>query len=226
MDYDATSLYLSAMWDENSVYPKIESGYGFKPHMNDIFVKDFNKKTFNQDDNDSAILKTKYYNPPNLIFQQLAVKEKVKEKNIEVNRMRNAYIIDTITSADNCEIVRKGGKVIQIQQGVIYRENFKVSPLRKIIEQLFIVRQKYKDEIIDLMQGLDELIMNSLYGVQIRKDIDESYSCKSEHWMQTEYDDNVLDYWKMSNGNYIVKIEKDEGLDDECDIEKTLPSHL
>ena len=33
MDYEATSLYLSRMWDENSVYPTIESGFCFKPHM-------------------------------------------------------------------------------------------------------------------------------------------------------------------------------------------------
>ena len=29
MDYEATSLYPSAMWDENSVYPKIETGFSF-----------------------------------------------------------------------------------------------------------------------------------------------------------------------------------------------------
>ena len=22
-----------------------------------------------------------------------------------------------------------------------------------------------------------------------------SYKCKSEHWMETEFDENVLDYW-------------------------------
>ena len=30
--------------------------------------------------------------------------------------------------------------------------------------------------------------------------------------MQTEYDDNVLDYWRLPNGNHIEKIIKDEGL--------------
>ena len=30
MDFDATSLYPSAMWDDNSVYPKIETGFAFK----------------------------------------------------------------------------------------------------------------------------------------------------------------------------------------------------
>ena len=52
--------------------------------------------------------------------------------------------------------------------------------------------------------------MNSLYGVQIRRDISESYYCKSETWMKTEFDENVLDYWKLPNGIYIVKIKKDE----------------
>ena len=68
--------------------------------------------------------------------------------------------------------------------------------------------------------------MNSLYGVQIRKDINESYYCKSETWMKTEYDENVLDYWKLPNGNYIVKLKKGDGLDDDCDIKNTLPAHL
>ena len=76
------------------------------------------------------------------------------------------------------------------------------------------------------MQGLVKLIMNSLYGVQIRKNIDQSYKCKSQHWMETEYDDNVLDYWKLPNGNYIVKMKKDDGLDDDCDIKNTLPAVL
>ena len=76
------------------------------------------------------------------------------------------------------------------------------------------------------MQGLVKLIMNSLYGVQIRKDINESYSCKSETWMKTEFDENVLDYWKLPNGNYIVKMKRDDGLDDDYDIKKTLPAVL
>ena len=90
--------------------------------------------------------------------------------------------------------------MIEIYEGVIYRGNFKMSPFRKVIEKLFALRQKYKDERNDLMQGLVKLLMNSLYGVQIRKDINEFYKCKSEHWMQTEYDDNVLDQWKYQTG--------------------------
>ena len=84
------------MWDHNSVYPKIESGFCFKPDMNDVYVEVFNNQTFNQDGDESAILGIKYYNPPNLIFQHLPVEEKVKK--VEVNRMRNGYILATLPS--------------------------------------------------------------------------------------------------------------------------------
>ena len=125
-----------------------------------------------RDGDESAILRIKYYRPPNPIFQHLPVKEKVKK--IEVNRIRNRYIIDTLTSVDIQVIVKTGGKVIRIYEGVIYRENFEISPFGKVIAKLFAVGQKYKDEHNDLLQGLVELIMNSLFGVQIRKDIDQS----------------------------------------------------
>ena len=108
--------------------------------------------------------------------------------------MRNGHIIDTLTSVDIQEIVKIGGQVIEIYEGFIYRKKFEVSPFRKVIEKLFALRQKYKDEKYDLMQGLVKLIMNSLYGVQIHRDINESYYCKSENWMKTEFDENVLDY--------------------------------
>ena len=32
MEYDATSSYPSAMWDEESVYPKVETEVVFEPH--------------------------------------------------------------------------------------------------------------------------------------------------------------------------------------------------
>ena len=208
----------------NIPYPEIETGFAFKPHIKDVYVEAFNKQTSKQDGDESAKLKIKRYNPPNLMFQHLPVKEKVEK--IEVNGMRSGDIIDTLTSVDIQEIVTIGGKVIEIYEGTIYRENFRISPFKKVIEKLFALRQKYKDEKIDLMQRLVELILNSLYGVQIRKDINESYYCKSEIWIKTEFDENVSDYWRLPNGIYIVKMKKDDGLDDDCDIKKTLPAVL
>ena len=220
-DFDATSLYPSAMWDENSIYPRIETGYAFKRDMNKFLVHKFNNGNFNQG---SAILKIKYYNPKNLIVQQLPVKEKVNKT--EINRMRNGYIIDTSTSVDIQEIVKIGGKVVEIYEGVIYRENFKVSPFRKVIDKLFTLRQKCKNEGNDVMQLLVILLMNALYGEQIRKDIEEKFACKSEYWMMTEYDERVKDYWKISGINYIVKMIDDPGLEDEVKKLNTMPLHL
>ena len=93
--------------------------------------------------------------------------------------MRNEYIIDTLTSVDIQEIVKIGGKVFEFYEGVIYQENFKISPFRKVNEKLFPLGQKYKDEHNDLMQNLDKLTMNSLFGVQIRKDLSVYYKGKS-----------------------------------------------
>ena len=88
---------------------KKETGSAFEPHMNHVYVEAINNQTFNQDGDESAILTIKYHNPSNLIFQHLPVKEKVKK--IEVNRMRNGYTIDTLTSVDIQEIVKIGGEV-------------------------------------------------------------------------------------------------------------------
>ena len=220
-DFDAVSLYPSAMWDERSIYPRIETGYAFTRDMNDELVEKLNNQIFTRG---SAILKIKYYNPRDLIVQHLPIKE--KEKKIEINRMRNGYIVDTLTSVDIQEIVKIGGKVIQIYEGVIYRENFKVSPFTKVIEKLFALRQKYKDENNDVMQLLVKLLMNSLYGEQIRKDIGEKFACKSEDWMQTEYDERVKDYCKISGNNYIVKMIDEAGLEYEVKKLNTMPLHL
>ena len=74
MDFDPTSLNPIAMWDE-SLYPKKETGYFFTNDMNDELVEKFNSGTFSQK---GAILKIKYYNPPDTIFQHLHVKERAE----------------------------------------------------------------------------------------------------------------------------------------------------
>ena len=73
------------------------------------------------------------------------------------------------------------------------------------------------------MQLIVKLFMNSLYGEQICKVIEESYECKSEARMMAEYDEQVLDYQKINHGNYIVKLKDDEGLQDEVKKVNTMP---
>ena len=221
MNFDATSLYPSAMWDNESIYPRIESGYHFTPDMNDEIVQKFNTQTFTQG---SAILKVLYYNPKNLIFQHIPVKETIKKT--ELNRMRNGYILDTLTSVDIQAIIKLSGRLIKVYEGIIYKQNFMISPLKKVVDKLFKLKQKYKKEKNYLMEKLVKTILNSLYGENIRKDITEKYCCKSEHWMSTQYDENVLDYWKLPNDEYIVKLKEDEGLNSDLDVKITMPSHL
>ena len=44
--------------------------------------------------------------------------------------------------------------------------------------------------------------------------------------MQTEYDNNVLDHWKVPNVIYLVKFKKDDGLDFDSVVKNTINSHL
>ena len=131
MDFDATSLYLSAKNVKKSFYPEMEIGFALKLHTNDIYVEAFKNQTFNKHGDESTILKIKYYSPPDLIFQHLPVKENVK--NIELNIMRKGYTADTLTSVVFQEIVKIGEKVIQFYEGVIYRETFRRSPFRTVV---------------------------------------------------------------------------------------------
>ena len=63
--------------------------------MNEDLVNKFNNQTFTQG---SAILNIKYYSPQNLIVQHLPVKERANKK--EIIRMRNGFIINTLTFVD------------------------------------------------------------------------------------------------------------------------------
>ena len=44
--------------------------------------------------------------------------------------------------------------------------------------------------------------------------------------MSAEYDERVLDYWRLPNREYIVKLKQDDGLECEPDMNNTKPAHL
>ena len=140
--------------------------------------------------------------------------------------MQNGYIIDTLTIVEFQEIVKMVGKLIENYEGVFYRNNFKKSPFREIMDKTFALRQKHNEEKNDVMQILVEIVLNSLYGEQIGKNIEEKFAGKSEYWMLNEYDEGVRGYWKISHGNYIVKMVQSEGLEDEVKKLNTMPLHL
>ena len=47
--------------------------------------------------------------------------------------------------------------------------------------------------------------MKSLCGVQVRKDIFDSYFCKSETWKKTEFDENVLELLEITKRKLYCK---------------------
>ena len=83
-DFDAVSLYPSAMSDPESISHRTETSYAFTTDMNEDLVNKFNNQTFTQG---SAILKIKYYTTKNLIVQHLPFRERVNK--MKINRMRN-----------------------------------------------------------------------------------------------------------------------------------------
>ena len=113
-DFDATSLYPSAICDDALIYPKKATGRAFTPDINNDLVEKFNSGNFNQTFPD---LKVNYFSPPDLFFQHLLAKELVIK--IEVNRMQKRYVIDTSTSVDFKENIGSGGKILQFYDGVI-----------------------------------------------------------------------------------------------------------
>ena len=64
--------------------------------------------------------------------------------------MRYGSIIDVLISVDIQEIVKIGGKVVEISESFIYRESFKVSPFKKVLDKLFDYDKNIKMKIMML----------------------------------------------------------------------------
>ena len=62
------------------VYPEKETRFAFKPHMNDTYLEAFKIQSFNQDGDESTVLRIKYYNPPNLILNIYQLKKSFKKR--------------------------------------------------------------------------------------------------------------------------------------------------
>ncbi|ESP02744.1 hypothetical protein LOTGIDRAFT_156692 [Lottia gigantea] len=131
-------------------YPKAESARAFLPEENKEFVKLFNEQKFRPR---TAILKVWFEYPKNMFFQPIPAKDKItftnrigkKETGTKI-RFRNGFCSDVLTSVDIQEIVKAGGRIIKILDGIVYEENFKTPPYRDYILILKELRNKYKKE--------------------------------------------------------------------------------
>jgi hypothetical protein len=199
--FDATSLYPSAMWDENSEFPDITSGRTFRCSEEKEVLNLFNSQKFRPK---TGFFKIKYYYPPEQFLQHLPVKEKIcirGSKKYEVSRFRNGYITDYLNSVDIQEIVRTGGRIERIFEGVIYEKNLKASPFRGYIEKLFALRKKYKDEGNKVGEDLIKLLLNSLYGKTVQKDVNTEICVWSSNYLEKNYDDLIMSRCKISEAS-------------------------
>ena len=140
--------------------------------MNDAICYLFNSQKWNEL-NRSAFLTIKYHNPENLIFQQLPIKEKIKNpyKNNrfeEINRMRNGIIIDTLTSVDIVEIVKCGGVILEVFEG-FFCHNLEYNPYTEFVTDMFEKRDLFKSQGKDLLQNLAKKSGYQFTGVILEK---------------------------------------------------------
>ena len=93
---------------------------------------------------------------------------------------------------------------------------------------MFEKRDLFKSQGKDLLQNIAKKIGLSVYGGNIRKDINEEYKCVTETWMKENFDDRVKEWFPLENGNLIVKLQDDEGVDDydKAKSVNTMPSHF
>ena len=75
-------------------------------------------------------------------------------------------------------------------------------------------RDLFKSQRKGFFQNLAKKIDLSVYGGNIRKDINEENKCVTEHWMKENFDDRVKKTSPLKNGNLIIKLQNDEGADD------------
>ena len=108
--------------------------------MNESICSLINSGRWNQL-NRCAFLTVKYHKPENLVFQHLPVKENIKNpyKNNrieEVNRMRDAVIVDTLTSVDIVEVIKCGGDVLEVFEG-FFCQKLEYNPHREFVTDVF-----------------------------------------------------------------------------------------
>ena len=93
---------------------------------------------------------------------------------------------------------------------------------------MFEKRDSFKSQGKDLLENLAKKIGLSVYCDKFRKDINEEYKCVTETWMKKNFDHRVKERFPLKNGNLVLKLEDDEGVDeyDKTKSKKTKPTHF
>ncbi|ESP03287.1 hypothetical protein LOTGIDRAFT_171633 [Lottia gigantea] len=124
----------------------------------------------------------------------------------KIDQKRLTLISDNevLTSVDIQEIVKAGGRIIRMLDGIVYEE------YRDYILILIDLRNKYKREGNIVGSNCMKLLGNSLYGKSIQKDITTSRHLWSEATLKANFDSHVKSYPKVNETQYIVEINEEE----------------
>ena len=143
---DYNSLYPSAMAHKESYWFKIETAIAIKKEDSACLCDLFNTGEWKKL-NKSGFFDVKDYNPENIIFQHMSVREQVfnaiRNSWEEVNRFRNGYIKQDLTSIEIEKIVRVGVIKTSFFEGFIFDE-IDYNPFEKLVLDMTAKRNKYK----------------------------------------------------------------------------------
>ena len=207
------------MWDNNSEYPDASSARAYKLSEEKEILDQFNSQSFRLR---TGFFKVRYYYPPDNFLQHVPIKETVKIPGVsrsyayKVSRFRNGYAEDWFCSVDIQEIVRTGGRIDRIFEGIIYERNFETSPFRTFVQKLFELRKKYKVEKNKVGDDMVKLLLNALYGKTVQKDIDKEMYVWNEDTLRRNFDDTILSYHQIrkvsmaGKATYIVEKRKEK----------------
>ncbi|ESP03478.1 hypothetical protein LOTGIDRAFT_171415 [Lottia gigantea] len=205
MAFDANGLYASAMSDLDSENPKAKSGRPFLPEEERKILKLFNEQKFRPR---TAILTVWFKIPKTMFFQPIPATDNITFTNKEGKG--KLAVKSGLEMVSVKEIVKAGGEIIRILDGILYEENFKTPPYRDYILILRYLRNKYKQEGNIVGSNCMKLLGNSLYGKSIQKDRNTRNHLWNEVTFQANFDSHVKNYEKINDTQYFVETEIEE----------------
>ena len=132
----------------------------------------------------------------------------------QINRMRNGNTIDTLTSVDIVEIVITSGDNLHVYEG-FFCCNLDLNPYIDFVHDMIAKRYLYKKQGKNLLKSLAKNIPNSAQGDIFRKAKCEQYKSVPENCIEGNLDDKIKECWPSKNGNLIVEMQDDEGVDEQ-----------
>ena len=95
-----------------------------------------------------------------------------------------------MTSVVFVEQVKCGSIILEVFEG-FYCHNLEYNPYTELVAMMFERKDLFKSQGRDWLQNVAKKIGLSVYGGNIRKDINEEYKCVTENWMRENFDDRV-----------------------------------